>query len=626
MGVIASMMASDKSWNTASNPAVWDGGYAAVHTTAGETITPDGAMQLSAYYACIRNVAEDVGKLPLILYERLADRGKRRAVDMPLYSLMHRKPNPNQTSIAFREQVTGWAAGWGVGYAEIQRDGSGVPAALWPVHPSRVTPVMSEGALFFRILNNGRTAVAIPDANMIRIPGPSIFGEGKSAIAFRAESLGVAMAAQKFAASYYGNGMGISMALIHPGKLSPEAHTRMRESWASMHQGAGNAHKPFIGEEGMQVQKISIPANEAQFLETRVFQIEEICRWFRMPPHKIQHLQRAAGWSTLESANTDYLTDTLMPWMVRWEQELSRKLLFESEQDRYFYEFLFAGLLRGDQAARSAFYKSLYDMGSLNSNEIRELENLNPREGGDVYMTSANLMTDEQRAATAAKPTTDGSPSANPIADARAQADAYGVAVRAGAITPTPEDENAFRVKLGLPAMTADAMAAWKKDGNVHRPITITPPPGEGPAAPLPAAGDDTEAAERSARAMMPVIADAVARVFAKETRAVKHAATKHKADAGGFNKWADDFYETHATYLAEIVKPLAEAAVVLGGVNDAASISAASLAHVEDSRNAIDDAFAMGTIDAMCEQWMTTRTGSTVDKLSAILFPRGTQ
>lgn len=629
MGVLASMMGTDR-WNSPNNPAVWSPvGVGGATTTAGETVTPDGALQLSAYFRCIANLSEDVGKLPMILYEVL-DRGKRRATKHPLYRLLHTTPNRTQTAINFREMLIAAAAGWGDGYAEIERDRTGEPIALWPVHPSRVDIVGDSRNRVYRVRNDDGKYVAVTADDMIHIEG-----QGKRAIQIKAESLGVSLAAQKFAAAYYGNGMGISMAIIHPGKLSPEAHARMRESWSAMHQGAGRAHKPFIGEENLRVEKISIPANEAQFLETRVFQIEEICRWFRMPPHKIQHLQRAAGWSTLESANTDYLTDTLLPWFVRVEQEFERKLLRPDEQGQYDIEFLYEGLLRGDSAARASFYTAMFNLGAMSSNDIRERENLNPREGGDTYLTPGNLMTDAQREKASQPDATtntgngDASGAGVDMSQIKAKADAYGVAVRAGAITPTPDDEAAFREAMGLPAITNEAVDAWRKDNNVRRPITITPPPGEKTqvAGPAPEPENDDESAERSARVMVPVVAAAVSRVITKEVKAVKHAATKHKADAGAFNKWADGFYTTHAKDFLDIATPVMDASSLMpGGWACTDAVQSFIASHIETSRNAIDDAFAMGTIDAMCAEWTTTRTGSTVDQLSAILFPKESQ
>ena len=366
-----------------------------VRTIAGESVTPDSAMGLSTYWACLRNISEDIAKLPFIVYRRLA-RGKERDTMLPAYRLMHDQPNRNMAAFTLRERMTALALGWGYAVAEIERGMDGSPVAVHPIHSSRIRPLYdANGTRFWRVQNNPGVSPStydIADTDALVIEG----FEGRSILANSKEGVALGLAAQAFGAAYYGNGMGLSVAIMHPGKLSQTAHANMRKSWADMHQGPRKAHTPFIGEEGVKIEKMSVPADEAQFLETREFQVEDVCRWFRMPPNKVGHYKRAQGWSTLESTNTDYVTDTLMPWTEKWELECDRKLFFEAQRSTYFCEHLFTGLLRGDSGARVSFYAGLFNIGVLSQNDIRELENMNPIEGGDTYYVPLNMRASDE--------------------------------------------------------------------------------------------------------------------------------------------------------------------------------------------------------------------------------------
>lgn len=376
----------------------WSRGRA---TTAGLSVSPQGALAIAAYYACLRTIAEDVGKLPLLVYRRLSPRGKERATEHPLYNLLHNAPNSDMTAMTFREVLTHHAVGWGNGYAEIVTDGRGEVSALYPIHPSRVALRRDDqGGVVYDVYGEtvlgardvGRV-VRLPSENVLHIKGLGADGlSGYSVAQLAAESLGLSLAAQTFGAAFFGNGTALGGVLEHPGTLSDTAVAHLRESWQTRYGGPENANKPAILEEGMKWTRLGIPPDEAQFLETRQFQVREVARWFRMPPHKIQDLTEAT-FSNIEQQSIEYVTDTLMPWLVRWEQELRRKL-FAREPD-IFAEHLVLGLLRGDQAARAAYYKDLFNVGALSPNDIRELENENPIPGraGDRYYIQMNMTT-----------------------------------------------------------------------------------------------------------------------------------------------------------------------------------------------------------------------------------------
>ena len=378
------------------NPRQWlldaiGGGRA---TSAGKDVSPDGAMALAAYYACLRNISEDLAKLPLKVYRRLRPRGRESVPDHPAYRLLHDRANEESSAMSVRETLVHHALAWGGGYAEITRNGRGEPVGLWPIHPSRVYLWRTvRGTLRYQITVDGQRSDLPPEDvfHLHGLGGDGLAGYRLSVLA--KEAVGLGLAAEEFGASYFGNGTVMGGILEHPGKLSDPARKRLAESLARDHKGSGNAHKVRILEEGMKFESLGVPPNEAQFLETRQFQVEEVCRWFRMPPHKVQHLLRTT-FSNIEQQSIEYVVDTLTPWAVRFEQEAKVKLLGEAPD--LYAEHVFAGLLRGDAAQRGNYYRALYHVGALSAADIRELENLDPAGVSDKYFVPVNMQTAEK--------------------------------------------------------------------------------------------------------------------------------------------------------------------------------------------------------------------------------------
>ena len=402
---------ADSEAEIAARPSAWWGGWNMwdVPTASGSRMSPQRAQTIAAYFAALRAISEDVGKLPFITYER-QERGKRRATEHPAYSLLHDAPNPDMSAITFRETVTSWALGWGNGYAEIGMDRMGRVAWFDPIHPSRVPSRQAyrddQGRIVYRVYDeadeiNGLrsrddglprgTFVDIPESRMLHIRGLGTGIFGISIARTGAESLGINLSSQMLAATFFGNGMNIGSILEHPNTLSDKALEHLRESLHERYGGPANANKPMILEEGMKYNRQAIPPDEAQFLESRQFGIEEIARWFRISPTKLQHLLRAT-FNNVEQLNIDHVVDTLQPWLIRWEQEVQRKLFGVGSS--FFAEHLISGLLRGDTRSRGAFYRVLFNMGALSPNEIRELENMNPSDNpamDEYYIQGATV-------------------------------------------------------------------------------------------------------------------------------------------------------------------------------------------------------------------------------------------
>ena len=367
-------------------------------STAGIAVSPTAALSLSAYFACLRNISEDVGKLPLLTY-RQQDRGKELAKNHPLFAILYLQANDYMSAMTFRETLTHHAMGWGNGYAEIVRDGDGTPTELYPIHPSRVRITNTEefgvmynvyiASTFSGGMIPHESAIAIPAANMLHIRGLGAEGlYGYSIAELAAESLGLSLSAEMFGTSFFANGLSSSGVLEYAGELSEEAQKKLRISFTETYSGPANTGKPLILEDGMTWKAMGIPPEQAQFLATRVFQVQEIARWFRMPPHKIQDLSEAT-YSNIEYQNIEYVTDTLAPWLVRWEQEIKRKLF--GLDSPYYAKHVVQSLLRGDHQARAKFYETMFKIAALNANEIRELEDMNPiGDDGDEYFVQAN--------------------------------------------------------------------------------------------------------------------------------------------------------------------------------------------------------------------------------------------
>ena len=363
---------------------------------SGERVDEKSAMQIATVYACVRLLAETVAGLPLHLY-RYSGSGKNAkelATDHPLYKLLYRQPNPEMTSFSFRETMLTHLLLYGNAYAQIIRDGKNSVLALYPLLPENVEIDRDEQGRIYYIYHAYTDEV--PGANnkdilfrrdeIFHIPGLGFNGlVGFSPIAMMKNALGTTLAVEKYGSAFFKNGAQPSGVLEHPGVLkNPE---RIRENWSNVYGGPNNAHKVAVLEEGMSYKPISLPPEDSQFLSTRQFGVNEICRIFRVPPHMVQDLEHAT-YSNIEHQSIDFVVHTLTPWLVRFEQAIVKDLLLESEQDEYFPRFNVDGLLRGDYASRMRGYSTAISNGIMSPNDCRALENMDPipaEKGGDDY-------------------------------------------------------------------------------------------------------------------------------------------------------------------------------------------------------------------------------------------------
>ena len=370
-------------------------------STSGKTVTERSAMQITAVYSCVRILAEAIAGLPLHLYTYKEDGGKEKAIGHPLYLLLHDEPNPEMSSFVFRETLMTHLLLWGNAYAQIIRNGKGEVVALYPLMPNRMTVDRdSSGQLFYSYQMNNSDAptmkagtVILKPSDVLHIPGLGFDGlVGYSPIAMAKNAIGLAIATEEYGAKFFANGATPGGLLEYPGTVKDP--DRVRESWNKGFSGSQNAGKVAILEEGMKYTPISIAPEQAQFLETRKFQINEIARIFRVPPHMVGDLEKSS-FSNIEQQSLEFVKYTLDPWVVRWEQSLSRALFTPEEKKKYFFKFNVEGLLRGDYQSRMQGYATARQNGWMSANDIRELENIDriPAElGGDLYLVNGNML------------------------------------------------------------------------------------------------------------------------------------------------------------------------------------------------------------------------------------------
>lgn len=389
----ASMMPSFK---VSQTPPAYVSNWGGWDTTTGVDVTPDRALQLTAVYACVRILAESIASLPLHLYRRLDGGGKERAITHPLYNLLHSLPNPEMTAYNLRETLTGHLALRGNCYSEIEYSGGGQVLALWPLRPDKVEEIKREnGRLVYGYRLPEKVGGELKWLDQRLVLHVRTFGNngiiGYSPIQYARNAIGLGMATEQYGGEFFGNGAQPGGVLEHPQSLSDKAYGRLKESWEKRHQGLDKSHRIAILEEGMKYHEISVSPDDAQFLETRKFQTNEIARLYRIPPHMIADLDKAT-FSNIEHLSIQFVVQTLYPYLVNWEQEISRSLLSDSERKAFFAEHLVTGLLRGDVKSRYEAYHMARQDGWLSANDIRELENMNPIEGGDVYLVPLNMV------------------------------------------------------------------------------------------------------------------------------------------------------------------------------------------------------------------------------------------
>ncbi len=369
-------------------------------SAAGKRVNERTAMQTSAVYACVRVISESVASLPLHLYRYTDGGSKEKAIDHPLYHLLHDEPNPEMTAYSFFEAALTHLLLWGNFYAQVIRNGKGEVVSLYPLMPDRMNVDRDEkGRLYYEYTltsddpdGKKKSSVILKPEDVLHVPGLSFDGlVGSSPIGMAKNAIGLGIAAEEYGSKFYANGAAPSGVLEHPGTLKDPS--KVRDSWTQTFGGSANSNKVAVLEEGMKYTPISINPSEAQFLDTRKFQVTEICRIFRVPPHMRADLDKYS-FSNIEQQSLEYVQYTLRPWLTRLEQAMYRRLFTDEEKKKYFIKFNVDGLLRGDYQSRMNGYAVARQNGWMSANDIRELEDLDriPEEqGGDLYLINGNM-------------------------------------------------------------------------------------------------------------------------------------------------------------------------------------------------------------------------------------------
>jgi len=362
-------------------------------SASGKAVNPSSAIQVSAVYACVRVIAETIASLPFHVYESTED-GSRKATEHPLYRLIHDEPNKEMTSFILRETLMSHLLLYGNAYCQIVRTGRDKIDSLYPLIPDKMEVDRDAGGLLmYTYTTSDGKRWRLDPRDVLHIPGLGFDGiMGYSPIALEKSAIGLGIAAEEYGSKFFSNGARPSGILTHPNNVKDPA--ALRASWNAAYGSSSNASRVAVLEEGMTFVPLSLPNNEAQFLETRKFQVSEICRIFRVPPHMIGDLDRAT-FSNIEHQSIDFAVHTIRPWLVRIEQAINRALFSDKEKGRFYVQFNLDGLMRGDYKSRMEGYAIARQNGWMSANDIRELENMNPMtddEGGNAYLVNGNMI------------------------------------------------------------------------------------------------------------------------------------------------------------------------------------------------------------------------------------------
>jgi HK97 family phage portal protein len=400
MSILARSFARRSAETNLSNPAAWFVNLFGGHDTAsGVKVDPVSSLRVAAVFACVRILAETIGSLPLHVYRRLPNGGKERAPDHPLYDLLHSAPNLEMTSCEWRETAMGHGALRGNAYSQIifgdNGRQAGRPVEIIPLNPDRTRPERDRNTreIFYEYTSDQGATRRFRFGEVLHERSLGSNGIiGYSPIRMAAEAVGVSLAAEQHGARFFSNGANPTGVLQKTtGELSDTAYERLRKSFADQYAGLANSRKPILLEDGLTWQGISLNHEQAQFLETRKFQVTEIARIFRVPPHMLADLERAT-FSNIEHQSIEFVMHTILPWVVRKEQRYNATLLLPSERAEYFCQFSLDGLLRADAKTRAESLQIQRFNGVINGDEWRATENMNPYPGGDKYLVQSAMV------------------------------------------------------------------------------------------------------------------------------------------------------------------------------------------------------------------------------------------
>jgi HK97 family phage portal protein len=620
--------------------------YDAPPSSSGVAVSEVTALNISAVWSAVQIIAGSIASLPLILYRRRPDGGKERYPEHPLYRILHDEPNPEMSSMVFRETLLHHVLLWGNGYAEIQRDQGGRVKALYPITPERVRPARDPaGRLYYEVTTVGKPVTKLDATNMFHVPGLGFDGTcGYSVVAKARESFGATAATERFASTYFGNSAIAGGILKHPRQLQQTTRDALKAQ-LDQYRGRG-AYSTLLLEEGLDWVQTTIPPDDSQFLQTRKFQVTEVARWFNLPPHKLKDLERAT-FSNIEQQSLEFVIDTLRPWLVRIEQEIRRKLISTLERQIQYAEHLVDGLLRGDLASRYNAYAVGRQWGFLNVDDIRAFENMNPLPDGlgQIYIVPVNMMPAEQLGQMANLPELEALTPA-PAAEAKEPEEEKASSTRGESVVSLPASTNGHGSSIPPPAAVevredpapsptlspTPAPASTLSPSSPPMPTSMLPPaPASSPSSlptpslppsssPMPSPMPTPSPNPKLAVAHRAMVCEIVARMVRREAIKAQDRATKPER----LRAWIAGFYPRHAEVFEVALLPAAQShlAMMPGSGDPVAYVRQIVAEHIEESRaqlHALLDSQPANLLEAvtfLTERWEIERPGRIADRI----------
>ncbi len=562
-------------------------------TESGSMVSEQNALSLTTVWACVNVVAEALAKLPLNLYRHLSNGDHELVTDLPVAALVAAAPNDEMSTAAWKSTTMGWVLTWGNGYAEIERNGAGLPIALHPLAPNRIIPrrrqrnpvtgrdewrieyYVTRTALQSPYLLEQQTLTGDPidRDDMLHFAGLGFDGiVGYSPVAMAREAIGLGLSAQAYGARFFGNS-GVPSGILKSAKTVKDPK-KLREQWDLVHSGPGQRRTAVL-EDGVEYQQIGIPPEDSQFLQTRLFQRTEICGIYRVPPHKVGELTRSTN-NNIEHQEMEFVNDCLMGWLVRFEQECGRKLLtLEQLRAGYFFSFDVDQILRGDMGARYAAYATGRQWGYLSADDVRRREKMNalPKGQGAIYLVPMNMVPADQVAKSP--------PVLAPAPVVASPANAP--ALPAGADVPAGDED-------------APAEADTETDGSAD-------------------GGGRKIAPDKLRATFRALLIDAATRAVRKETAALRRAAGKPATFAAA----AREFYAGHGDHLRALLLPVASGLGDLAGIPFVTARGAVEkLAHELPARSLTELADPKLNVEALLGRWDRQRPEEMADTLLA--------
>ena len=400
MGIISQKLPKNLLTSDISKPSQWlvDFFSGGSRSNAGVAINDETILRASAIFNGLTILSNAIAMLPFDLMQKIGERRRRQATETPLYNILHNSPNPEMTAFTWRRVIQLHCVLKGNGYSEIERNNAGQVIGLWPLNPARTWPERDKttGKVIYKVVLPDGKQVILPADRVFHIMGLSNNGlYGLDLVGLMRETAGLGLAEEEYSARFFSNNAmpsGVIEAPVGVAFKTPDGSERLRKDWEKAYGGLSNSQRIAILEQGFSFKQIGIDPEKSQLLEARKFTVTEIARWLNLPPHMIKDLTRSTN-NNIEFQGIEFVTHSIEPYAVNWEQTVWWKLLTKLQQrENYYAKLQMNALLRADSKTRAEYYGKMFGVGAFSSNDIRALEDQDAVEGGDTYYVPANMM------------------------------------------------------------------------------------------------------------------------------------------------------------------------------------------------------------------------------------------